>query len=295
MGIEEYASEVDRVTEFLSTVGESLLNSVAAARDRSSDEMDFEEAARQHERHERIQQVLKLRDELASDIDHLGGVAITPSSEEEAIELWFLVRGVWLAPRRFPLRVVEGKPVSLDRRLRELIAVLERPQGHDHGAPGAPRHTRPLVLLKLERRRVPTVRPNRRRALPQTSQRHPPSNPRPNLKSVTDSTQVPFLKTALTTTPSYLPDAVLAPSVSAGRSAFGRPRDRGLKASGLYQRSTDAYQRRIFLQHRDGINRTRLGRGEGIGAATVERYFQRQLERQSGEKQAARCPQGARP
>jgi len=59
----------------------------------------------------------------------------------------------------------------------------------------------------------------------------------------------------------------------------------------VYQRSTDAYQRRIFVQHRDGINRTRLGKLEGIGAATVERYFQRQLARQSGEKQSTRCPQ----
>ena len=46
----------------------------------------------------------------------------------KAVELWFLVRGVWLAPRRFPLLVVEGKPVSLDQRLRELIANLERPK-----------------------------------------------------------------------------------------------------------------------------------------------------------------------
>jgi hypothetical protein len=33
-------------------------------------------------------------------------------------------------------------------------------------------------------------------------------------------------------------------------------------------------------QHLDGINRSRLGRREGIGAATVERYFQRGLQRQ---------------
>ena len=116
-----------RVREFLWTGGESLLHSVAAARDLSSDEMDFEEAARQHERYERIQQVLKLREELAGDIDHLGGIAVTPSSEAEAVELWFLMGGAWLTPRRFPLGVVEGKPVSLDRRLREVIATLERP------------------------------------------------------------------------------------------------------------------------------------------------------------------------
>ena len=47
----------------------------------------------------------------------------------------------------------------------------------------------------------------------------------------------------------------------------------------------------IFRDHLDGINRSRLGRREGIGAATVERYFQRGLRRQFGEWHSARCPQ----
>jgi len=57
------------------------------------------------------------------------------------------------------------------------------------------------------------------------------------------------------------------------------------------QRSSEAFQRMIFRQHLDGINRSRLGRREGIGAASVERYFRRGLERQFGEWHSARCPQ----
>jgi len=57
------------------------------------------------------------------------------------------------------------------------------------------------------------------------------------------------------------------------------------------QRSSEAFQKMIFRQHRDGINRSRLGRREGIGAATVERYFQRGLQRQFGEWHSRRCPQ----
>jgi transposase len=56
------------------------------------------------------------------------------------------------------------------------------------------------------------------------------------------------------------------------------------------QRSSEAFQQMIFRDHRDGINRSRLGRREGIGAATVERYFRRGLERQFGEWHSARCP-----
>jgi len=59
----------------------------------------------------------------------------------------------------------------------------------------------------------------------------------------------------------------------------------------LRQRSSEAFQKMIYRHHLDGINRSRLGRREGIGAATVERYFQRGLRRQFGEWHAARCPQ----
>ena len=56
------------------------------------------------------------------------------------------------------------------------------------------------------------------------------------------------------------------------------------------QRASEAYQKMIFRQHLDGINRSRLGRREGIGAATVERYFRRGLQRQFDQWHSLRCP-----
>jgi len=56
------------------------------------------------------------------------------------------------------------------------------------------------------------------------------------------------------------------------------------------QRASEAFQRMIYGQHLDGINRSRLGRREGIGAATVERYFRRGLQRQFGQWHSRRCP-----
>ena len=58
-----------------------------------------------------------------------------------------------------------------------------------------------------------------------------------------------------------------------------------------YQRASEAFQKMVFRQHLDGINRSRLGRRERIGAATVERYFRRGLERQFAEWHPPRCPQ----
>jgi len=57
------------------------------------------------------------------------------------------------------------------------------------------------------------------------------------------------------------------------------------------QRSSEAYQKMVYRHHLDGTNRSRLGKREGIGAATVERYFRRGLERQFHQVHAASCPQ----
>jgi transposase len=57
-----------------------------------------------------------------------------------------------------------------------------------------------------------------------------------------------------------------------------------------WQRASEAFQKMVFRQHLDGINRSRLGRREKIGAATVERYFRRGLQRQFSEWHSARCP-----
>ncbi len=128
VGEEEYRTEVGRVVEFLHTNGRSLTEPLSAARDKLSDEMDFEEAGRLHKRVERIEQVARLRDELACDVESLYGVAITPSVDPGAAQLWFMARGCWLPARRFGFEVPGGKAVSMDQRLRELVAGLEPPQ-----------------------------------------------------------------------------------------------------------------------------------------------------------------------
>src|SRR5260370_19557989 len=113
--------EVCRVEAFLTGNGAVLLNITAAARDRLSGEMNYEEAARQHKRLERIQEVLGLRDDLVGDIDRLYGVAVAPSTARENVLLWFVGQGGWQSPLQFPLT----SHISLDQRLRELVASLE--------------------------------------------------------------------------------------------------------------------------------------------------------------------------
>ena len=122
VGAAEYATEIARVAEFLRTDGRSLLESIAHSRDRLSQQMLFEDAARQHKRFEKVQEVLRLRDELARDVDRLNGVAITPSLAHDAVEMWFVRDGEWCVPQRFGFEIREGKPVSLDHQLRDTFA-----------------------------------------------------------------------------------------------------------------------------------------------------------------------------
>jgi hypothetical protein len=121
VGRDEYLSEVHRVQEFLAGDGAALVSVTAAARERLSQEMNFEEAARQHKRLERIQEVLGLRDDLVCDIDRLYGVAVAPSVAPDRVLLWFVYQGSWQAPHEFSLT----SQVSLDARLRELVAGIE--------------------------------------------------------------------------------------------------------------------------------------------------------------------------
>jgi excinuclease UvrABC nuclease subunit len=125
VGRAEYGHEVERVLEFLRSDGQSLVGAIANSRDRLSEQMQFEEAARQHKRLEKVLDVLKLRDELARDIDRLHGVAVLPSAAPAAVELWFVAGGHLQPATRLGFEVEEGKPVSLDQKLRDLLSARE--------------------------------------------------------------------------------------------------------------------------------------------------------------------------
>ena len=57
------------------------------------------------------------------------------------------------------------------------------------------------------------------------------------------------------------------------------------------KRATEPFRRSVSLKHFDGISRSRLGQREGIGSATVERWFQDFLKLRAAERSSAPCPQ----
>ncbi len=57
-----------------------------------------------------------------------------------------------------------------------------------------------------------------------------------------------------------------------------------------FQRASESFQEMVYQRHLDGINRSCLGRREGIGAATVERYFLRRLQKHARQDHPPVCP-----
>jgi excinuclease UvrABC nuclease subunit len=124
VGVDEYRGEADRVAEFLKTNGRSLVSLTEGAREQLSAEMDFEGAALMHQRYQRVQEVLGLRDEIARDVDRLNAIAITPGSDPDTVDLGWLRGGSWQGFSQLEFNTADGTSVSLDARLRDLALAV---------------------------------------------------------------------------------------------------------------------------------------------------------------------------
>ena len=137
VSLDEYAGEAARVAQFLETRGASLKELSEQARDRASSEMQFEEAARLHQRVERIAEVASSAGDLPRSLPMLAGIAVTPSATPECIDLWFLLGGTWCAPHRLSLSEDSGAGRSLDHRLHQIV---EQVAAQTHNEPSVMEH-----------------------------------------------------------------------------------------------------------------------------------------------------------
>jgi excinuclease UvrABC nuclease subunit len=136
---DEYRSEAVRVEQFLRTGGKSLASTAEASRDRASSEMQFEEAARLHQRLQRIAEVQALSGDVARELSRLHGVAVVPSADPGSVDLWVLAGGRWLEPRRLAVAAagqsMAGQSMagqSMDQQIKDLLA-----GAHPAGSPDA--------------------------------------------------------------------------------------------------------------------------------------------------------------
>jgi excinuclease ABC subunit C len=116
----EYASEVDRVVDFLASNGKSPASALGAAREKASADLDFEQAAQIHKRLEKVNAAASCRDEVVSSVDRFNGVALTKAANSMQFRLWPVAQGYWQDPITLDVSgSFETKP--LDHLVRELL------------------------------------------------------------------------------------------------------------------------------------------------------------------------------
>jgi excinuclease ABC subunit C len=98
---DDYATEASAVKAFFATHGESLLGTVAAAREKASEEMDFEAAAALHQQHAKVKSAAGLADELVRPVLEVRAVVVQKAASEGNDEAHsaavFLLQGGCLA------------------------------------------------------------------------------------------------------------------------------------------------------------------------------------------------------
>jgi hypothetical protein len=118
---DEYATEVHRAVDFLSTNGKHSLAALSAARERAAENTEFEEAAELHSRLERVRKVASVRDAVVREIDDFSGIALTRAAEPGQLVLWPLVDARWQEPVRLDFSRGNELGKSLDHELREKL------------------------------------------------------------------------------------------------------------------------------------------------------------------------------
>lgn len=99
---EEYASEAKQVEDFLNTHGESLLATIAAERERASEQMEFEAAAAAHAHYTEVKAIADTAGDLVAPINTLRALIFLPSANDPtAVEVWLLQAGCLRGPLRF--------------------------------------------------------------------------------------------------------------------------------------------------------------------------------------------------
>jgi hypothetical protein len=132
---EEYASEAERVREFLLSNGRTLTASLTAARTRASDAMDFEAAAQLHKRMEKVQAAAAARDKVVAELGEFNGVALTRGLASQEFRLWPMSQGCWQEPVVLDCAQQAERPRPLDMEIRErLTECLNTSSGPHHAA-----------------------------------------------------------------------------------------------------------------------------------------------------------------
>jgi excinuclease UvrABC nuclease subunit len=98
---ERYAEEAEAVRGFLATHGESKLVQIRTERDRASEELEFEAAAKLHAQLEKIEAVRALAAEIVRPLSELRAVLVQTAANPDEVSVFLFQDGVWRGPAAF--------------------------------------------------------------------------------------------------------------------------------------------------------------------------------------------------
>ena len=141
---DEYRGEVTRVQSYLDTGGRSLVREISRQRDEASTNLDFENAAAQHARLDKLKPVLGQLPEIVHRSDQLSGVIVQPSVEKECVVLFRFDAACFAEPATFSIQSPEHtKSQSMESRIQQALDAV--PSAQPKAALEAMEH---LAILK---------------------------------------------------------------------------------------------------------------------------------------------------
>lgn len=120
----EYQSEVRRVTEFLDSQGKSLQHALETERTQASESLEFEQAAKIHQRIEKLNEVQRQRPDLVRNLRDLHAVMVLPGTETKSVVFFRILGGEIRGPAALSLDENVPNPIPLDRQLHDLLESL---------------------------------------------------------------------------------------------------------------------------------------------------------------------------
>jgi excinuclease UvrABC nuclease subunit len=121
---DEYQAEVQQVVEFLDSQGKSLLRNLEASRTQASEAMEFEQAAKVHQRIEKLNDLLRQRSDLARNLHELHAVMLLPGAEAKSVIFFRILGGEIHGPATLSLDENVPNPTPLDRQIHDLMNAL---------------------------------------------------------------------------------------------------------------------------------------------------------------------------
>lgn len=121
---QEYQLEVGRVAGFLDGAGQGLVRALEQERAQASEALEFEQAAKVHDKIAKVNDVLRRKPPLARNLRDLNAALIFPGAEAKTVAFFRVCAGELRGPARLSLDENVPSPVSLDEQIRALLESL---------------------------------------------------------------------------------------------------------------------------------------------------------------------------